>query len=75
MPENRVVISMDSHVEFYVDTKAYLDPKWHETFDYAVRVERDRFEATREMAASAHREAQDERTEGRVPILRGAATA
>ena len=47
MSEKRVVISMDSHVEFYVDTKSYLDRRWHETFDYATAVERRRFEATR----------------------------
>jgi hypothetical protein len=47
MGEKRVVISMDSHVELYVDIKAYLDKSWHETFDRAVAVEKARFEATR----------------------------
>ena len=39
---------MDSHVELYVDTKAYLERRWHETFDHAVAVEDARFEATRD---------------------------
>jgi predicted TIM-barrel fold metal-dependent hydrolase len=47
MTETRVVISMDSHVEFYVDTKSYLESRWHETFDSAAKAERARFEATR----------------------------
>lgn len=47
MSDKRVVVSMDSHVELYVDTKAYLEPRWHATYDHAVAVEKARFEATR----------------------------
>ena len=47
MADKRIVISMDSHVEFYVDTKAYLESRWHQEFDYAVAAERVRMEATR----------------------------
>jgi predicted TIM-barrel fold metal-dependent hydrolase len=47
MSQQHVVISMDSHVELYVDSKAFLESRWHETFDHAVAVEKARFEHTR----------------------------